>query len=72
MPFPVLIDEDRSVIKAFDVYNLISFDAFRMAHPSTFLIDEEGKVAYTYVGSQQWDLPSQDTLLEQVEKVLSK
>ncbi|MDQ0256964.1 peroxiredoxin [Evansella vedderi] len=71
MPFPMLIDEDRSVIKAFDVYNPINIDAFRMAHPSTFLMDAHGEIVYAYVGSNQRDRPKQVELLEQVHQLLS-
>lgn len=37
MPFPFLIDADRVVIKAFDVYNPFNIDAFRIAHPSLMM-----------------------------------
>lgn len=70
MPFPILVDEDRSLIKAFDVYNPINIDAFRMAHPSLFLIDEEGKIAFAYVGSNQFDRPSEEETYKQVQKLI--
>jgi peroxiredoxin len=70
MPFPFLIDEDRTVIKQFDVYNPISFDAFRLAHPSLFLIDGDGKIVYSYVSSNQFDRPTDDSTYEQVHALL--
>jgi methyl-accepting chemotaxis protein len=71
MPFPFLIDQDREVIKAFDVFNPINFDAFRIAHPSLFLISSEGKIVYAYVGKNQKDRPSQDETYKQVHRLLS-
>jgi peroxiredoxin len=50
MPFPFLIDQNREVIKAFDVYNPINFDAFRIAHPSLFLISPAGEIIYRMWG----------------------
>jgi methyl-accepting chemotaxis protein len=71
MPFPFLIDQEREVIKAFDVYNPINIDAFRIAHPSLFLISPEGKIIYAYVGKNQKDRPSQDETYQQVHRLLS-
>lgn len=71
MPFPFLIDEDRSVIKAFDVYNPLSIDAYKIAHPSLFLISEDQKVVYAYVGKNQFDRPTDDQVYEQVHQFLT-
>lgn len=70
LPFPLLIDEDRSVIKAFDVYNRISFDAFRLAHPSLFIVDKNGEVYFSFVSSNQFDRPTDDLVFEQVEQLI--
>ncbi|MCT8139452.1 redoxin domain-containing protein [Anaerobacillus sp. CMMVII] len=72
MPFPFLIDADRSVIKQFDVYNPISFDAFRLAHPSLFLVDSDGKIVYSYVSSNQFDRPTENATYEKVHDLLAK
>lgn len=71
MPFPFLIDADRSVIKQFDVYNPFHIDAFRIAHPSLFLLSSEGKVVYSYVGKNQSDRPTQEDTFSQVHALLS-
>ena len=70
MPFPFLIDEERAVIKAFDVYNRINIDAFRLAHPSLFFIDEQGKVVYSYVSSNQFDRPKDHDVYNKVQQYL--
>lgn len=71
MPFPVLIDEDRSVIKAFDVYNPIGVDAFRIAHPSMFLVSAEGTILFAYVGENQADRPTDDLTYDKVNNLIS-
>jgi peroxiredoxin len=71
MPFPLLIDENRSVTKSFNVYHPFGIDAFKIAHPSLFLISEEGKVVYSYVGKHQADRPSQEKTYKLVHDLLS-
>lgn len=72
MPFPMLIDEDRRVTKAFDVFHAIGIDAFRIAHPSMFLVTEEGTVEYLYVGKNQTDRPTHEQTLKAVMEVLHR
>jgi len=52
---PMLIDEDRNVIRAFDVYHAFGIDAFRIARPSVFFINPRGEIAFAYVGKNQTD-----------------
>ncbi|HET7658059.1 MAG TPA: redoxin domain-containing protein [Bacillales bacterium] len=72
MPFPFLIDEDRAVIKSFDVYHPIGLDAFNIAHPSLFLISAEQTISFAYVGKNQFDRPSDDLTNQKVHELLSK
>ena len=62
----MLIDEEREVMKAFEVYNRLSWDAYRMAHPSAFLIDPQGQVRYSFVASNQWDWPHTQLLADEL------
>ena len=66
LPFPWLYDPERSVIKAYGVFNSLSYDAFHMAHPTAVLVDKEGIVRFIYRCSTQWDVPSNTVLLEAV------
>ena len=61
--FPLLVDADRAVIKAYGVYNFLWFDAFNIARPSIFLIDAGGIVRRIFVGESQRDRPPQDAVL---------
>jgi peroxiredoxin len=53
--FPFLLDEDRSVTKAYGVYHRLGRDAFNIARPATFVIDRQGLVPWMYVSSTQTD-----------------
>jgi peroxiredoxin len=70
MPFPFLIDKTREVIKAFNVYHPFGINAYKIAHPSTFLIDQNGHVAFAYVGRHQADRPSFESTYKEVLKLL--
>jgi alkyl hydroperoxide reductase subunit AhpC len=61
--FPFLLDEDRSVTKAYGLYNALDRDAFRIAHAATLVVNRTGLVQYIYVGASQTDRSDLDTLL---------
>jgi len=69
LPFTMLIDEDRQVMKQFEVYNRLSWDAFRLAHPSAFLIDPEGKIRFSFVASNQFDWPRTQLLADELTRL---
>ncbi len=50
-----LLDEDRSVTKAYGLYHALGSDAIRIAHPATLVIDRSGVVRYIYRGDNQLD-----------------
>ncbi len=53
--FPFLLDEDRAVTKAYGIYQRLGLDAINIARPSTFVVDETGKIRYLHVGATQTD-----------------
>ncbi len=53
--FPFLLDEDRSVTKAYGIYQRLGLDAINIARPSTFVVDETGIIRYLHVGATQTD-----------------
>jgi peroxiredoxin len=53
--FPLLLDEDRSVTKAYGLYHRLGKDAINIAHPATLVIDRMGIVQYIYRGDNQTD-----------------
>lgn len=69
LPLPLLSDDDRSVMQAYDVFNALSYDAFRIAHPSAFIIDPAGIIRYTYVASNQMDWPQTSLIAEELARL---
>lgn len=53
--FPFLLDEERTVTKAYGVWHRFGIDAVNIAHPATFVIGRDGIIRYTFVGRNQLD-----------------
>jgi peroxiredoxin len=66
--FPFLLDEERTVTKAYGLYHRLGTDAINIAHPATLVIDGTGMVRSIYRGDGQTDRAP----LEQVVSVLVK
>lgn len=61
--FPFLLDEDRTVTKAYGLHHRIGHDALNIAHPATLIIDRGCTVRYIYRGDDQHDrAPVEDVL----------
>lgn len=48
LTFPILLDHDASVVKAWPV----------IALPTSFIIDAQGRIVYRAVGGREWDDPA--------------
>ncbi len=64
--FPCLLDEDRSVTKAYGLYHRIGKDAFNIAHPATLVIDRARIIQYIYRGDHQLDRAPLDEIMEAI------
>src|SRR5690242_10696641 len=67
--FPFLLDEDRSVTKAYGLYHRIGVDAVNIAHPATLVIDHGGLVRYVYRGSSQRERAPIEQVLDAANKL---
>lgn len=67
--FPFLLDEDRSVTKAYGLYHRIGLDAINIAHPATLVIDLGGTIRYIYRGNNQLDRAPMEQVLEAARKL---
>ncbi len=66
IPFPCLADPDRVVFRQYDVKSaMISLGQ----RPGLFIIDKDGVVASAYLGFQQWEIPSIDDTLAELDKL---
>jgi peroxiredoxin len=67
--FPFLLDEDRSVTKAYGLHHRLGKDAINIAHPATLVVDRAGVLQYVYRGDNQNDRPATDEVLKAIQKI---
>jgi methyl-accepting chemotaxis protein len=58
LPFNILVDESREMLKAYDVWHRVGLDAWNVARPAVFLIDRSGAIRYSFVADRQDEYPS--------------
>ena len=64
--FPILFDETRETTKAYGVYHRIGLDAYRIARPGVFLLDEVQTVQWIAVSPNQTKFPTHAQILEAI------
>ena len=60
-PFPLLADTDH---KVFDTYDVVSTLMSLGQRPALFVIDKSGHVRFDSVGTQQWQIPTNENVLK--------
>ena len=60
-PFSLLADTDHAV---FDAYDVVSTMMSLGQRPALFVVDREGIVRFDSIGTQQWQIPTNDNVLE--------
>ena len=65
VPFPILYNPDRDVVRAYGVLNPQDNN---LARPSTFIIDSSGVIRWKYLGST-YDRPSPQQVLQELAKI---
>lgn len=68
-PFPLLVDEDRSVVKKYGVHVKFNFESYNIARPSNFILDRVGVIRYVHVGYHQADFPGDRELYEVLDGI---
>ncbi len=64
LPFTCLPDPDRAVFRMYDVKSaMISLGQ----RPGLFIVDKDGIVRYAHLGFQQWEIPSVDETLAELD-----
>jgi peroxiredoxin len=69
VPFNILIDESRDVLKAYGVWHRLGLDAWNIARPALFLIDRGGAIHYSFVSERQDEFPTHEDILEQIARL---
>jgi methyl-accepting chemotaxis protein len=69
LPFNILIDESREVLKAYGVWHRLGLDAWNIARPALFLIDRAGRIHYSFVSDRQDEFPTHETIMREIDKL---
>jgi peroxiredoxin len=69
LPFDILIDEHRDVLRAYGVWHRVGLDAWNISRPAVFLIDQDGSIPYSFIGDNQRQFPAQPEILAAVDAV---
>jgi peroxiredoxin len=59
-PFALLADVDHAV---FDAYDVVSTMMSLGQRPALFVVDSEGVMRFDSIGTQQWQIPTNDNVL---------
>ena len=58
LPFNILVDEKRDVLRAYGVWHAFGLSAWNIARPALFLIDQSGAIRYSFIADRQEEFPS--------------
>jgi peroxiredoxin len=65
-PFPIVGDVDH---RTFDAYDVASRALSLGQRPAVFVVDTDGIVRFDSVGTQQWQIPTNDAVLDVLRKL---
>jgi methyl-accepting chemotaxis protein len=63
LPFDILVDESREVLKAYGVWHRVGLDAWNIARPALFYIDRDRSIRYSFIADSQEEFPSHAEIL---------
>ena len=69
LPFNILIDKTRAVVKSYGVWHAFGLSAWNIAKPALFLIDRSGAVRYSFIAKSQREFPSHGEIMEAIDKM---
>ena len=67
LPFNILIDKTRAVVKAYGVWHAFGLSAWNIARPALFLIDRSGAIRYSFIANRQQEFPSHAEIMRAIE-----
>jgi peroxiredoxin Q/BCP len=65
-PFALLADTDHAV---FDAYDVISTMMSLGQRPALFVVDTDGVVRFDSIGTQQWQIPTNENVLKMLSSL---
>jgi methyl-accepting chemotaxis protein len=69
LPFNILLDESREVLKAYGVWHRLGLDAWNIARPALFLIDPGGSIRYSFIAESQEEFPPHEEILRAIDAI---
>ena len=69
LPFNILVDESREVLKAYGVWHAVSLFAWNIAHPALFVLDRGGAVRYSFIADRQEEFPTHAEILAALQRL---
>lgn len=63
LPFNILIDESRDVLKQYGVWHRVGLDAWNIARPALFVVEPDGRITNSFVADRQHEFPSHEEIL---------
>ena len=67
LPFNILVDDSRAVIKAYGVWHRVGIDAWDISRPALFAVDRTGMIRYVFVASWQDEFPSHEEIVAAIQ-----
>ena len=68
LPFNVLIDESRDVLRAYGVWHRIGIDAINIARPALFVVEPSGAIRYSFVADKQHEFPAHEDIVDALRR----
>jgi peroxiredoxin len=62
-PWPVVVDDDRTIARAWGVHVGIALDSFNIARPASFVVGPDGTVRFAHVSRHQADFAAVDAIV---------
>ncbi len=71
LPFDILIDKSRAVIKTYGVRHTFCLSVWNIAKPAVFLIDRSGAIRYSFVANSQREFPAHAEIVKAIDTMLT-
>jgi methyl-accepting chemotaxis protein len=72
LPFNILVDESRDVLRAYGVWHRLGLDAWNIARPALFLIDQSGSIHYSFIGENQREFASHEEIMSAINRAVDR
>ena len=57
------------MLRAYGVWHRLGLDAWNIARPALFLVDQAGVIRYSFIGRTQEDFPSHDEIVKELDRL---